>query len=161
MQALAGIASEVGLAAGLVMPRPIARARLHGRQNMHKARRIASLSKHLLHQRLLADVAFADMLNLNPGRSTNFQGTCSNALTQWLGKLGVVKDADAPAVQETGHAACVARPRHRAGDHHAVVARQYSVQVGRVTSGQLCFHDFASSVMTSNGITCLVPARPA
>ena len=128
---------------------------------MHKARRITSLGKHLLHQRLLADVAFAYMLNLNSRLRTNFLGTFANPFTQRLRELWVVKNTNALAVQKTGHAIGLAGPRHGACNQNAVVARKHSMQIGRVSLRQLGAHDLASSITSADRITCLVPARPA
>ena len=110
--------------------------------------------KHALHQLFFADVALADVLDLQSGSITDLLRSRTDALSQRLGKWRVIKNADAAAVQQTAHPSCVARPRQCAHNQNTVIARQHSVHVDRVTIDQLCLHELASSAMTRHGITC-------
>ena len=130
---------------------------------MHQSRRIAPLGEHTCHEFFLADVALADVLDEHAVGLDNLLSALTDSIPQRLGKTRVVEDANTARVQEAGHPAGVARPRQRAGDDDAVVARQHAVQIRRIPLSQ-CRRSHGRSPRhrwAAHRITCLVPALPA
>ena len=67
MQALPGGGPEEGAMGGLVVPRLIRRARLHGREDVDQPRMVSALGEDLLDPRLLAEcLELADKFDLQP-----------------------------------------------------------------------------------------------
>ena len=50
VQAFARVPTQIGLAAGLVVPRAVAGAGFHGRQHMHQSNAIPAFAEHALYQ---------------------------------------------------------------------------------------------------------------
>jgi hypothetical protein len=100
VQALALIGAQIGLAAGLVVPRFVARARFHGRQDVHQSGSIATFSEYARHQIFLANVALAHVLDVNARCRADLLRPLPNALSQRFGKSRVVKDADTVAYRK-------------------------------------------------------------
>jgi len=67
MQALAVVGLEEGSACLFVVPRLIGRAGLHGREDMHQPRLLTATGQHLLDPVFLAEVALADVVDLQSG----------------------------------------------------------------------------------------------
>lgn len=66
VQTLALIGAQIGLAADFVVPRFVARARFHGRQDVHQSGSVAPFSEYARHQIFLANVALAHVFDVNP-----------------------------------------------------------------------------------------------
>ncbi len=140
VQTLARLGAQVGLAAALVVPRLVARAGLHRRDDVHQPGCIATRLQHACHQIFLADVALVDVLDLDAGGSADLLRAHTDAFAQRFGEPGVVEYANAVGVQKTRHARCVARAGQRARDQDSVKARQHAVQIRRVTLNQIGLH---------------------
>lgn len=92
---------------------------------------LAAARQHLGHHLFFTDVALGDVLDLDTGLGTQRVRPRADALAQRLDKARVVKDADALGVQKARHASRVTRPRQRARNHDAVVARQHPASRSR------------------------------
>jgi hypothetical protein len=136
MQAFARIGLERGLAARLVVPGPVASARLHRREHVHEPRPVTTSLKHPGNHLFLADVRLSNELDLDAGAARQLLRPGADPLAQRLGEASVIEDADATGLQKARHALGITHPRQSTGDDHAVVARQRPQQAVMVTLGQ-------------------------
>jgi type II secretory pathway predicted ATPase ExeA len=84
------------------------------------------LCEHLGDNVLLADVALGNVLDCHAGLGRQRHRTLTNPVSQLHRELRIVEDADRVGMKETRHPLRVANHRHRASDHHSIVAGQHA-----------------------------------
>jgi hypothetical protein len=130
VQALARDRLEQRLAARLVVPRAVGGTCLHGGEDVHQAGVIAALREDLSNPILLAECfELADELDLEPGLSGHVLGVGADLVTQRLGPVGVVEEADAACAEVIRHRPSMADVRQRTGDHYPVEAGQHTTNL--------------------------------
>ncbi len=162
VQALAQVGLECRLARGLVVPRPAAIARIHGRDHVHQPRMIATAQDYLRHHFLFSDVRFVDVLNLHARLGASLLRARTDALAQRFCNACVVNDADAARVQKARHPARVAHPRQCARDNDSVVTGQHAKQAFARPPHQHLSHRHARPLdRVTVTLSCLIPAPSA
>ena len=164
VQALAAVRPDEGLVRLLVVPGLIGVAGFHGRDDVYQPGTVAALLQDPRHHILLADIALADVLDRQPRLAGQRGGAVAHTVSQRLGKLGVVEDADTTGIEIPGHPVRIANSRQCPGDHHPVVARQHTGDPIVVAVRQRLAHAVPRQVTLSPGKATpnlLVPAPPA
>src|SRR5262245_4124991 len=129
MQAFAGIGAHKSAMRALVVPRLVATARLHGREDVHQARMIAPLLHPLGNYVLLAYMGFADVLDAHPSSSGQLLRSHPHLVAKLKGKLRIIENADPACIEKPRHPLGVAGLWYRAADQDPVIARQNPSQV--------------------------------
>ena len=162
VQALARVGSQVGLAAGLVVPGLVGFAGLHRRDNVHQPWMPAARRQHLGHHVFLADMRLGNVLDPCPLLGCQLLRAFPNPIAQRLGKARVVEDPNPIGVQKARHARRVADPRQRTRNHNPVVAGQHSMQAPLISLRQHPHHRcLRPPACTPATLSSLVPALPA
>ena len=161
VKALSAVRAQEGPVRLLVVPRLIAVAHLHRRDDVHQARMRPARRQNLGHDIFLTDIVLRDVLNRNAGRGGQRCRRLAHPVAQRRGKLrGIIKDPDTARLEYFGHPLGEARSRQRAGDDNAVVARQNPGEPIMVPIRQkrrhVPLHPAASCYLPS-----LAPASPA
>ncbi len=97
---------------------------------------VAALGQHRLDPIFLANVVFAQELDLDPVLGGQPFGVLAQRVAKRLGELGIVEDADLALVQIRGHALGKADLRQRAEQQYPVPAGKHPGDLRRVTFGQ-------------------------
>src|ERR1051325_9549838 len=109
------------------MPRLVAAARLHRRQNAHYARMIPAFLQHFLDPILLAETFSAPYkFDLHDIIGREALHVLPKRLAHSLGPLGVVEDSDLVLVKVVGHPTGVAPSWYRPLDDDPVIAGKNS-----------------------------------
>jgi hypothetical protein len=99
VQAFTAVRSHERLAGSLVVPRPVAVAGFHRREDVHRAGMLAALLEHPRDNRFLANMALGDVLDRDPCFRGKRCRTVSNTIPQLPRELWVIKDADPVGIQ--------------------------------------------------------------
>jgi len=96
MQAFAGVRPQEGAMGVLVVPRLVAVAGFHRRDNMDQAGMVAADRKHLGDDVLLANVVLGNVFDGNARSACQRGGAVAHSITKRFGKSRIVKDPDLP-----------------------------------------------------------------
>ena len=110
---------------GFVVPGPIRRARLHGREDVDQTRVVSAFGEDLFDPRLLAErLELADELDLQPRLGGEPLGVLPQLLAQRLGPTRIIEQADLVVTEIPAHRLGMTDIGQRAGDDDPVEARQ-------------------------------------
>ena len=164
VQTLAAVRPDESLVCLLVVPGLVSIAGLHGGDDVHQARMIATPLEDPRHNLLLANVAFCYVLDCHSGLGGQRCRAVAHTITQLHRELRVVENTDTLAIQIPGHPTRITDAGQCPGDYHAVVARQRSGDPIVITVRQRLAHP-APRQMTllarEPTPNLLVPAPPA
>ena len=148
----------------LVMPRLVAAAGFHRRQDTHDSGLFPSLVQHWSHMLLLTELLFAaNEHDLRPVCGGDPLHVLPNGIAQRLSPFGVVENADLVLVAVVRHAFGIAPLRQRALDDDPVIAGENASDLALVPLGQqLHAHSgiiqLGAEVRSSGGFRGLAPA---
>jgi len=129
---------EIGFSVFLVVPRLLGTTQFHRRKNVNQAWMLASLSHNFFYPFFLTKAFLADEIDLEAIFICQSLGISPDFLSQRLGSLGIIKDADAVVIQIAGHSCGVANAGDRPGEDHSVKNRQIAANLGGMTVWKKC-----------------------
>ena len=152
MQALAGGGLEKRAMGGLVVPRLIRRAGLHGREDVDQTGVVSAFGEDLFDPRFLAErLELADELDLQPRLGGEPLGILAQLFAQRRGPLGIVEDTDLVITEKAAHRFGMADIGQRAGDNDPVEAREDAADVVFVVLDKRIHH---RKSLYRSGSTC-------
>jgi len=122
MQTLAAVVFKEGFLGLLVMPRLIARTRLHGREDMHKAWMPSAVNKNILYALFLAKILFTDEVDGKAVLCGNHFSILPYLFSQRQRPLGIVENTDVVECQKPRHSLGIADTGNGAGQNNTVKA---------------------------------------
>ena len=132
MPAFAVVGLQKRLARLLVVPRLVGRARFHGREDADQTGVIATPGQYFLHPIFLAEVPFADELDLHVGFAGQLLGVLPQLVAERLGKARIIKNPHLALVKVGGHPGSEADLRQSAENQHPVPAAQHTGDLGSI-----------------------------
>ena len=119
-----------GLATGLVVPGLERGALFHGREDVDQTGMVTAPGDDRLDALLLTEVVAPDELDDQPVLLGEFLGMGTYLLSERLGKLWVIEEANAPHSQVSRHGLCMADVGECTSNHHTVKAGQGATNLG-------------------------------
>lgn len=123
MKTFAGIVLEKGFMRFLVMPRLVTGTGFHGGEDVYQAGMMAALFEDLVDSILLAEcLDLTNELDLDAILFGYSFGVLADFISQFLGELGVIKDADVLGIAEPGHSAIITPSWECSLDNDTIIA---------------------------------------
>jgi hypothetical protein len=141
MQTPAGDRLKIRGVGLFVMPGLIASTGLHRREDMDQTRMRASVSYNLMDPVFPAKVLLADELYFQAVLGGQAFGMGTDLVAQRRCPLGVVENPDVLCFEKAGHALGITNTGNGAGEHDAVKARQYPLNLTGVALNKM-FHNW-------------------
>jgi len=156
MQTPAGDRLKIRGVGLFVMPGLIASTRLHRREDVDQAGMRASLCYDLMDPVFLAEALLADELDFQAVLVGQAFGVGANLVSQGLGPLGVIENPNVLCFEKAGHALGRTNTGNGAGEHDAVKARQYPLNLTGVMLNKLLHNwQFLQDYLSTYWSNCL------
>ena len=139
VQALAAVTANEGATGLLVVPRLVGRTRLHGREDVDQSRTVPPHCQDLLDAVFFAEGLHAlDVLDLHPFLVRQLFGASADGIAERQRELlGVIEQADIPAIELGGHRLGICHARQRPLEHQPVEERQDADDLFAMTLDQV------------------------
>src|SRR5215469_9233243 len=161
MQTFAAVRSQEGAMGAFVVPRLVAVAGFHCRDDMHQAGMIAAVGKHLGDDVLLADMALGNVLDGYAGGTGQCGSAGAHPIPQRFSKSRIVEDPDLPSREKCRHSLRIADPRQGARDDDPVIAGEHASEALAVPLRQVPQPPLPFPTPPTVILSCLVPSVPA